>query len=59
VLLGDRNMTIARLLAELLAQKTKKISLVSVFIKSLSEQEAAPILRKLLENVLKREEDTK
>ena len=59
LLLGDRNITIARLLAELLAQKTKKISLVSVFIKSVNEQEAAPILRKLLENVLKREEDTK
>jgi hypothetical protein len=59
ILLGDRNMMISRVLAELLAQKTKKISLVSVFIKSVSEQEAAPILRKLLENVLKREEDTK
>jgi len=59
ILLGDRNMMISRILAELLAQKTKKISLVSVFIKSVSEQEAAPILRKLLENVLKREEDTK
>ena len=59
ILLGDRNIMISRVLAELLAQKTKKISLVSVFIKSLSEQEAAPILRKLLENVLKREEDTK
>ena len=59
VLLGDRNIMVARALAELLAKQTKKISLVSVFIKSVSEQEAAPILRKLLENVLKREEDTK
>ena len=59
VLLGDRNMTIARLLAELLAQKTKKISLVSVFTKSVSEQEAAPILRKLMEKALKKEEETK
>jgi hypothetical protein len=59
ILLGDRNIMISRVLAELLAQKTKKISLVSVFIKSLSEQEAAPILRKLLENILKREEDKK
>ena len=59
VLLGDRNMTIARLLAELLAQKTKKISLVSVFTKSVSEQEAAPILRKLMEKALKKEEKTK
>jgi len=59
VLLGDRNMMIARLLAELLAQKTKKISLVSVFTKSVSEQEAAPILRKLMEKALKKEEEPK
>ncbi len=57
VLLGDRNMMIARLLAELLAQKTNKISLVSVFTKSISEQEGAPILRKLLENTLKKGEE--
>jgi hypothetical protein len=59
ILLGDRNIMISRVLAELLAQKTKKIGLVSVFLKSINEQEAAPILRKLLENVLKREEKQK
>ena len=59
VLLGDRNMTIARLLAELLAQKTNKISLVSVFTKSVTEQEAVPIFRKLMEKALKKEEETK
>jgi hypothetical protein len=57
VLLGDRNMMIARLLAELLAETTKKISLVSVFTKSLNEQEAAPVLRKLMDDVLKKEEE--
>ena len=57
VLLGDRNMMIARVLAELLAQKTSKIGLVSVFIKSINEQEAAPILRRLLEKTLKKEEN--
>ena len=57
VLLGDRNMMISRVLAELLAQKTNKIGLVSVFTKSVSEQEAAPILRKLLEKSLKKEEN--
>ena len=31
VLLGDRNMMVARVLAELLAQKTNKMGLVSVF----------------------------
>jgi len=57
LLLGDRNMMIARVLAEILAQKTNKICLVSVFIKSVTEQEAAPILRKLLEKTLKKEEN--
>ena len=57
ILLGDRNMMIARVLAELLAKNTKKIGLVSVFTKSVTEQEAAPILRKLMEKVLKKEEN--
>lgn len=57
VLLGDRNMMISRLLAELLAQQTGKIGLVSVFTKSVSEQEAAPIFKKLLDNTLKKEEE--
>jgi hypothetical protein len=57
VLLGDRNMMLARVLAELLAQKSNKIGLVSVFTKTVSEQEAAPILRKLLEKSLKKEEN--
>jgi hypothetical protein len=57
ILLGDRNIMIARILAERLAQNTKKIALVSVFTKTVSEQEAAPILRKLMDKVLKKEEN--
>jgi len=57
ILLGDRNMMIARILAERLAQNTKKMALVSVFTKTVNEQEAAPILRKLMDKVLKKEED--
>jgi hypothetical protein len=57
VLLGDRNIMIARVLAEMLANNSKKLSLVSVFLKTVSEQEAAPILRKLVEQVLKKEAD--
>ncbi|MDG6222683.1 MAG: hypothetical protein IAX21_05350 [Candidatus Bathyarchaeota archaeon] len=57
VLLGDRNMMITRLLAEILAKKTEKMSLVSVFVKSLNEQEAGPILRKLLDETLKKMEE--
>ncbi len=54
ILLGDRNTMISRVLAELLAMQTKKIGLVSVFIRSISEQEAAPTLKKLLESILKK-----
>ena len=57
ILLGDRNIMIARVLAELLAQNTKKIALVSVFTKTVSEKEAAPILRKLMEKTLRKEEN--
>lgn len=57
ILLGDRNMMISRLLAENLAQKMNKISLVSVFSKSLNEMEIAPILRKLMENTLEKEDE--
>jgi hypothetical protein len=57
ILLGDRNLMIARILAERLAQNTKKMALVSVFTKTVNEQEAAPILRKLMDKVLKKEED--
>jgi len=51
VLLGDRNTIIARMLAERLAAKTGKIGLVSVFLKTVSETEANPVLMKLFERV--------
>jgi hypothetical protein len=57
ILLGDRNMMITRVLAELLAKKTNKIGIVSVFTKTVNEQEAAPILRKLMEKALKGKEN--
>jgi hypothetical protein len=57
VLLGDRNMMVARVLAELLARNTKKIALVSVYTKTLDEKEAAPIFRKLMEKTLRKEEN--
>lgn len=56
VLLGDRNMIIARLLAENLAQKTGKIALASVFAKTLAEKDVGPIFLKLLEKALKAKE---
>lgn len=54
ILLGDRNTMISRILAELFAKQTKKIGLVSVFLRTINEQEAAPILKTLLERILKK-----
>ncbi|UCH31756.1 MAG: hypothetical protein JSV05_09780 [Candidatus Bathyarchaeota archaeon] len=51
VLLGDRNTTTARMLAEHLATKTGKIGLVSIYLKTVSETEANPVLMKLFEKV--------
>lgn len=54
ILLGERNTMISRVLAELLAKQSQKIGLVSVFLRNISEQEAAPILKTLLEKILKK-----
>ena len=51
ILLGDRNVTTARMLAERWASKTRKIALVSVFLKTVKETEAAPILVRLMEKI--------
>lgn len=60
ILLGDRNIMIARILAERLAKRMTKITLVSVFTKTITEKEAGPILLKLVEKTIgKEEEDTK
>jgi len=53
VLLGDRNMIVARMLAERLAAKTGKIALASVFTKTLAEREAGPIFIKLFDKAMK------
>jgi len=52
VLLGDRNMMIARILAESLAEKMKKIALVSVFTKTIDERETGTIFLKLVEKTI-------
>jgi hypothetical protein len=52
ILLGDRNTMIARILAERLSQRTKKLALVSVFTKTVSEREAGPIFLKLIEKTV-------
>lgn len=52
VLLGDRNTTSARMLAEYAAAKTGKIGLVSVYLKTVSETEAAPVIMKLYKRLV-------
>ena len=56
VLLGEKNMITARVLAERLAEITKKISLVSVYVKSLSEREVGVIMLRLFRKTLEGEE---
>lgn len=56
ILFGDRNVTVARLLAERLAHLAKKLTLVSVYIKTIDEMEAGRTLLKLVERVLKKGE---
>lgn len=53
VLLGDRNIITARMFAEHVATKTNKIALVSVYLRTINEEEARPILLKLIEKIIK------
>ena len=52
VLLGDRNIISARMFAEHLASRKKKIALVSVYLKTIDEMQARSIFLKLLEKVI-------
>jgi len=54
VMLGDRDVLIARILAERLSQRVKKIALVSVFTKTLDEREAGAVFLKLLEKTVRK-----
>ena len=56
ILLGERNATLARLLAERLAGTVKKMALVSVFVRTIDEREVGPILLRLTEKILKKRE---
>ena len=58
VLLGDRNATLARLIAERTAAKTGKLTLISVYLRNVDEGRAGPILLKLLDKVMRKEEET-
>ncbi len=55
VLLGDRNTISARMFAEYLASKKKKISLVSIYLKTVNEMQAQSVFMKLIEKVVRAE----
>ncbi len=52
ILLGDRNAISARMFAEFLASKKKKIALISVYLKTIDEMQARSVLMRLLEKVV-------
>lgn len=52
VLLGGKNATLARVIAERTALRTNKVSLVSVYLETLDESVAGPILVRLIEKVM-------
>jgi len=54
VFLGERNITVARLIGERLAASVNKMVLVSVYIRSLDERKVGRIFLSLLEKVLKK-----
>lgn len=53
VLLGDRNAISARMFAEYLASKKKKIALVSIYLETIDEIQAQSIFMKLIEKVIR------
>lgn len=54
ILLGEKNIIIARLLAEQLAERTERIALVSVFAKTITEKEAGSVFLKLFKKTLEK-----
>jgi len=52
ILVGDRNMISARLFAEHVAAKKKKIAMVSVYLEKLTEMQAQAYFMRLLNKVL-------
>lgn len=52
VLLGDRNVISARMFAEYLASRKRKIALVSIYLETINEMQAQSIFKKLLERVI-------
>jgi hypothetical protein len=52
ILLGDKNAISARMFAEYLASKMRKIALVSIYLETINELQAQSIFKKLIERVI-------
>ncbi|MEM3601382.1 MAG: hypothetical protein QXN87_01770 [Candidatus Bathyarchaeia archaeon] len=52
ILLGDKNAISARMFAEYLASKVRKIALVSIYLETINELQAQSIFKKLIERVI-------
>lgn len=52
ILLGDKNAISARMFAEFLASKVRKIALVSIYLETINELQAQSIFKKLIERVI-------
>lgn len=55
VLLGDRNAISARMFAEHLASRKRKIVLVSIYLQTMDEMQAQSVFKKLIEKVVQAE----
>jgi hypothetical protein len=58
VLLGDKNVILARMFAEYMAAQKEKIALVSIYLETTSEMQAQSILKRLLEKTIHSETET-
>lgn len=58
VLLGDKNMILARMFAEYVAAKKEKIALVSIYLETASEVQAQSVLKRLMEKTIHSEGET-
>jgi len=57
ILLGDRNVISARMFAEYLASKKRKIALVSIYLETINEMQAQSIFKKLMERIIPTESE--
>ena len=55
IIVGDRNMISARLFAEYVSSKKRKIAMVSVYLEKLTEMQAQGYFMKLINKVLSNE----